>query len=207
MKKFNFIILLLSVALLISLWALYKCAYKSEVNSINNLITINSFEECVAQGYPIMEIYPEQCKTPDGKLFVRQLELNMLSFVVPDTSTWQYSSFQDWHFTAKKVDSEFVLMCEETDQKSSLPFRRKMINISNRDYCVEAMSEGAAGSVYTEYLYSTLINDSLVNVEVTVRDVNCSNYDEDQILECQKEREEFNLDIIIDSSIKSDFFN
>lgn len=36
--------------------------------------TINSFEECAAAGYPIMESYPEQCRTPDGRLFVRDVE-------------------------------------------------------------------------------------------------------------------------------------
>ncbi len=35
---------------------------------------INSFEECKNAGYPIMEIYPEQCRTPDGELFVRVIE-------------------------------------------------------------------------------------------------------------------------------------
>ncbi len=33
---------------------------------------INSFEEC-AKLYPVMESYPEQCNTPDGKHFVREL--------------------------------------------------------------------------------------------------------------------------------------
>ena len=30
---------------------------------------INSFEDCVNAGYPIMESYPRQCKTPDGRTF------------------------------------------------------------------------------------------------------------------------------------------
>jgi hypothetical protein len=34
---------------------------------------INSFEECAAAGYPIMESYPEQCRTADGQLFVRDI--------------------------------------------------------------------------------------------------------------------------------------
>lgn len=34
---------------------------------------INSFEECAAAGYPIMESYPEQCRTPDGENFVRNI--------------------------------------------------------------------------------------------------------------------------------------
>ncbi|MBY0110704.1 hypothetical protein K2Y00_01730 [Patescibacteria group bacterium] len=34
---------------------------------------IDSFEECAAAGYPVMESYPEQCRTPDGQLFIREI--------------------------------------------------------------------------------------------------------------------------------------
>lgn len=32
---------------------------------------INSFEKCAAAGYPVMTTYPEQCRTPDGRLFTQ----------------------------------------------------------------------------------------------------------------------------------------
>lgn len=35
-----------------------------------SLSGINSFEECRDAGYQIMESYPEQCRTPDGRTFV-----------------------------------------------------------------------------------------------------------------------------------------
>lgn len=35
---------------------------------------IRSFEQCAAAGYPVMESYPEQCRTPDGRLFVRVID-------------------------------------------------------------------------------------------------------------------------------------
>ena len=35
--------------------------------------SIKNFDDCVAAGYPIMESYPEQCATPDGKTFVRSV--------------------------------------------------------------------------------------------------------------------------------------
>ena len=38
------------------------------------IISINSFEECAAAGYPIMESYPERCAVPGGQTFVRQIE-------------------------------------------------------------------------------------------------------------------------------------
>jgi hypothetical protein len=31
---------------------------------------VSSFEECASAGYPVMESYPRQCATPDGRLFV-----------------------------------------------------------------------------------------------------------------------------------------
>ena len=50
---------------------------------------INSFEEC-AKHYPVMESYPEQCKTPDGKHFTRELseeeKQRLVSPLEPSTS-------------------------------------------------------------------------------------------------------------------------
>jgi len=34
---------------------------------------INSFDECVEAGYPVMESYPRQCRTPDGKTFIEDI--------------------------------------------------------------------------------------------------------------------------------------
>ncbi|MEK6839529.1 MAG: hypothetical protein AABX72_01190 [Nanoarchaeota archaeon] len=33
---------------------------------------INSFDECARAGYPIMESYPRQCATPDGRTFAEE---------------------------------------------------------------------------------------------------------------------------------------
>lgn len=30
---------------------------------------VTNFEECAEAGYPVMESYPRQCRTPDGKNF------------------------------------------------------------------------------------------------------------------------------------------
>jgi hypothetical protein len=40
---------------------------------------IDTFEECVAAGNPVMESYPRQCKTPDGKHFVEEIDSKMMS--------------------------------------------------------------------------------------------------------------------------------
>lgn len=35
--------------------------------------TINNFEQCAQAGYSVMESYPRQCQTPDGRNFVEIL--------------------------------------------------------------------------------------------------------------------------------------
>ena len=37
------------------------------------ITSIDSFEECVAAGNPVMESYPRQCKTSDGKHFIEEI--------------------------------------------------------------------------------------------------------------------------------------
>lgn len=38
--------------------------------------SISTFEECAQAGYPIMESYPKQCSTPDGRNFTKQVISN-----------------------------------------------------------------------------------------------------------------------------------
>ncbi len=45
-------------------------AYMYFGNSERNVSTITNFQECTDAGYPIMESYPEQCATPDGRTFI-----------------------------------------------------------------------------------------------------------------------------------------
>jgi len=37
---------------------------------------INSFEDCVVKGNPVMESYPRQCKNVDGQIFVEEIEVS-----------------------------------------------------------------------------------------------------------------------------------
>lgn len=50
--------------------AVYFTVFKSGEAPIPD---INSFEECVSAGYPVLESYPRQCKTPDGKTFTEDI--------------------------------------------------------------------------------------------------------------------------------------
>jgi hypothetical protein len=52
----------------------------------NVIASIDSFEKCAQAGYPIMESYPEQCRTPDGRTFVRDISTENEATTTPITS-------------------------------------------------------------------------------------------------------------------------
>jgi len=54
------VVLVIAAGLLLSL---------SNIAKQKRVLSVNSFEECALAGYPIMESYPEQCRTPDGRTF------------------------------------------------------------------------------------------------------------------------------------------
>jgi hypothetical protein len=67
-KHLPFLLLAFILGALLGYFLGFDIGYEKAVNT-----TIDSFEECAAAGYPIMESYPEQCMTPDGRSFTRDI--------------------------------------------------------------------------------------------------------------------------------------
>lgn len=61
-------LLALAMVLVIIGMIVYGLAPKMSASVPQPMIT--NFDECVAAGNPVMESYPEQCRTADGRLFV-----------------------------------------------------------------------------------------------------------------------------------------
>ena len=51
------------------------------------LLSITNFDECVAAGNPVMESYPEQCRTPDGRTFVNERQAAPVPNIVDEGTT------------------------------------------------------------------------------------------------------------------------
>lgn len=68
------IIILVCLFLIALTYAWWKAYEPAKI-----LLVISSFEECKRAGYPIMESFPEQCRTPDGRVFISPQELNQLA--------------------------------------------------------------------------------------------------------------------------------
>lgn len=54
-----------------------------EITTKRSAPSINTFEECVSAGYSVLESYPRQCRTPDGKSFTEDIgnELEKLDLI------------------------------------------------------------------------------------------------------------------------------
>lgn len=76
----------------------------------NKLKAINSFEDCAAK-YPVMESYPAQCNTPDGRHFVQELSEEEKKKLVPpeispspvgdETASWKTYVSTNLNFSVK----------------------------------------------------------------------------------------------------------
>jgi len=120
-----------------------------------------------------------------------------IRFQYPTKLTAGYISLAEWP-PVVTVRTGHQLDCLETPATSSLPERTMRRQVDDRTYCVSASSEGAAGSVYTAYSYSSAWNGKIVRISFTLRYPQCYNYDDPKRSECQNEREAFDLDGVVD---------
>lgn len=67
-KHKGILILFFGAAVLVGLFLLYNVGQESR-----HTVEIQSFNECVAAGNPVMESYPRQCNTKEGQHFVEDI--------------------------------------------------------------------------------------------------------------------------------------
>lgn len=136
------------------------------------------------------------CSSGDTKegLIKTTDEASGAQFMYPEKFAGVYISAVNWPPSIKVSDGKFV--CNDT---------RRIID--GTLYCEKIVSEGAAGSVYTDNTYTTQKDGKLVSVNVVLQNVNCGNYDEPNKSTCEKERKTFDIKPIIDSIVKSIVFD
>jgi len=125
-----------------------------------------------------------------------------IEFQYPASLNANYISTVNWPPMVKVREGK-QLVCQETPAESSLPARTMRKQINGREYCVSASSEGAAGSVYTEYSYTTVRNEKIAELSFTLQYPQCYNYDDPKQSECQTERETYDLDALVGNMFAS----
>jgi len=163
----------------------------------------------------IVEDEGENVSPPEVKIMVKEIdngpEKQPHYDILVDLNT-EYIGSQDWKveiineeekYPPKFKITEGQIDCKKTSSESGLLTRTVKRKIDGRIYCIESSSEGAAGTIYTQYVYSTIKSGSLIMVSCVIRYPQCINYSEPQRTECANERERFDLDKIIGYIVKN----
>ena len=79
--------------------------------------SINNFEECAAAGNPVMESYPRQCRTPDGKHFVEEIESSEECFIDSDCPEESPVCLRQKYSIDDMAFSKYVCVSEEEGSK------------------------------------------------------------------------------------------
>jgi hypothetical protein len=120
-----------------------------------------------------------------------------VSFKYPETIPTIYIHTVDWPPKMSIINGSFI--CTNNGSEVALAGKTESKLISSNTYCVTKESEGAAGSVYTKYIYVTSKKDKIVTLVFTLRAVQCANYDDSQKIECENERTRFDIDSVINN--------
>lgn len=124
-----------------------------------------------------------------------------ITFRYPKELTTAYIHTVDWPPKVQIVEGP--LTCTEAGEETARAGRTERRMVDNREYCVTLVSEGAAGSVYTQYAYAFPTQGKVSIFTFSLRTVQCRNYDEEEKSRCESEREVFYLDGLVDKIAKT----
>ncbi len=132
-----------------------------------------------------------------------------ITYQYPKTLPTTYIHPVDWPPQIQVLNQPFT--CTEGGSEIARAGVTRQRIINDRAYCVTKGSEGAAGSIYTNYAYafplystgSTQADRKIAIITFSLRTVQCANYDNPKMSECENERAIFNIDEIIDRIARS----
>ncbi len=119
-----------------------------------------------------------------------------ISFSYPEKLPYTYISTVDWPPKIQLINKAFT--CTPAGSEIVQAGKTESITINGRTYCRTIQSEGAAGSIYTNYAYAFADNNNTIILTFTLRFVQCANYPEPKQTECSAERASFNVEPVVD---------
>jgi len=119
------------------------------------------------------------------------------TFQYPEKLGTQYIFAQEWPPKLQIINGA-VFSCEQgglgINGRPNMTIQKKINDIV---YCIDNVSEGAAGTFFTDYTYTFLKDNKLVKLSFTLAYPQCENYGDPQKTECEQERQTFDLDTLI----------
>jgi len=108
--------------------------------------SINSFEDCARAGNPILETYPRQCKTPDGKSFIEMIQsetANWKTYISPH-KIFNLKYPPSLFATSSRDLSSFIEMKDEGVLSTKDPWNTSFA--SDSDFRIEFFSRSKKSS-------------------------------------------------------------
>lgn len=139
----------------------------------------------------------------DGEWELSEPNAQGIQFMYPKSLPTTFISAQEWPPLVELVANNYS--CQEgpiTAADGPLKESKKH-TVGDREYCVTMSSEGAAGSTYRTYEYSTDQGDFVARVVFTLRFPQCLNYNEPQASACAAEQSSFDIDGLVDRIAQS----
>lgn len=122
-----------------------------------------------------------------------------IAFRYPKELATEYIRAFDWPPQVQLLDEP--LTCNNAGSEVVGAGQTMEKTINGRDYCITKISNGAAGSTYTQYAYAFQKNGGTAILTFTIRSVQCGNYDDPKKTACETERNAFSIDGIIDAIV------
>lgn len=119
-----------------------------------------------------------------------------VTFKYPEKLVDNYMSASDWPPKIQIVNEKYT--CIEAGLETGRAGRTSRVTVSGREYCVTKISEGAAGSMYTQYAYAFPFNNKTAIFTFTMRFPQCLNYDDPKKTECQNAQASFDINRLVD---------
>lgn len=200
MSKIFLVMLAIVAAVIIFIWQL-----------IDSPERINNFEKCAIAGNPIMESFPRQCRSENGKVYTEEISnygwstfidpAKKIAFQYPVSPSLDYVSSIDWPPSVQILDNQFSCTAGGSEIARAGITEEKQIN--GKNYCITKESEGAAGSTYTQYAYIFMKEGKIISLTFSFRFPQCLNYDEPRSTTCQTEQKNFDTDKLIDQIVQT----
>jgi hypothetical protein len=119
-----------------------------------------------------------------------------VEFKYPKSIEKEYITATDWPPVARIASEKFS--CLEAGLETGRAGITGLFVVNGNSYCVTKVSEGAAGSTYTQYAYARDVLGKNVILTFTLRFPQCANYNDPKKTECETERTAFNLNGLVD---------
>lgn len=124
-----------------------------------------------------------------------------VSYAYPTRLGTSYVTTVDWPPAIQVIDQTYACVPGGVETETAGKTAEETIN--GKKYCVTKESEGAAGSVYTNYAYAFASGAKTVILTFSLKTPQCANYDDPQKTTCTNEQKDFNVNELVDSIAKT----